>query len=309
MNTNPICPDQANTTERGFVLVLVLWGVGLVMIMVSAFSVSSRTHGRIAANLANNAQARYAAESGVHLAIVHLLKSRHAPGRSAIPLDGSPHSCRLADETHLQISVTNEGGKIDLNAAPPQLLLLLFRGLGLGSENAASIVDAIVDFRDRDNVRNGLGAERAEYQKSGKQWLPKNGPFSTVGELEQVHGVTPHIYRAVRAHLTVSSLLSGLDLSASTNALKTILQNGTENSSIPRRFSSTSQRSTYSVRSMARLRGGATFLRAAVVEFPRSRRPTFRFLSWQHEQLSKSEQADLVRWSRLGQSRACPNRE
>jgi general secretion pathway protein K len=73
-------------------------------------------------------------------------------------------------------------------------LSALFETLGLGHEKAQSLADAIVDFRDPDNLIRLQGAEKSQYQAAGLAWGPKNGPFEDVEEVQQVFGMTHAIY-------------------------------------------------------------------------------------------------------------------
>ena len=49
------------------------------------------------------------------------------------------------------------------------------------------------------------GAEEAAYRAAGLPWGPKNAPFETVEELQQVLGMTADIYKRVAPSLTTYS--------------------------------------------------------------------------------------------------------
>jgi general secretion pathway protein K len=65
------------------------------------------------------------------------------------------------------------------------------KSVGFDPDQAESLADAIADFRDADNLKHLRGAEEPEYRAAGLAWGPKNAPFQTVEELQQVLGAQP----------------------------------------------------------------------------------------------------------------------
>jgi general secretion pathway protein K len=110
------------------------------------------------------------------------------------------------------VSAIDESGKIDLNGAPEPLLkgLLLTAG-GLDEPGAAQVMDAIGDWKDLDDLRRPSGAEAADYKAAGSPYLPANGPFETVPELQRVLGMTPALYAKLAGNLTVHSRQAGVN--------------------------------------------------------------------------------------------------
>ena len=123
------------------------------------------------------------------------------------------------DGQRLVISVTDESGKVDLNAADERLLQALLAGAGVPSSRA--VTEAIMDFRDNDNIRRPQGAETEEYA-AAKRVGPKNAPFSVIEEIEQVLGVDSEIARHLRPHLTVYSGAPGIDTASASRELREI---------------------------------------------------------------------------------------
>jgi general secretion pathway protein K len=74
------------------------------------------------------------------------------------------------------------------------------------------VAAAIVDWRDSDSFSQPSGgAEDPQYAAAELPYGAKDAPFETVGEVEQVLGMTPALYEAVAAHLTVYSGQSAPD--------------------------------------------------------------------------------------------------
>jgi general secretion pathway protein K len=107
------------------------------------------------------------------------------------------------------ISVRDEGSRIDLNKAPPELLAGIFQQVGVSAENARVYAARIVDWRDADDkVSPNGGAERGAYRAVGRVDGPRNGPFLHVAELALVLDMPPRVAAAVAPYVTVAS---GLD--------------------------------------------------------------------------------------------------
>src|SRR5262249_56000862 len=102
-------------------------------------------------------------------------------------------------------AATDVGGPVDRKAAPGRLLEWLLRGLDVAPEKATALAAAIVDFRDADDVPSVNGAESAAYRTAGLGHGPKNAPFETVTELDQVLGMDPVLLDHLRAVATVHS--------------------------------------------------------------------------------------------------------
>ena len=76
---------------------------------------------------------------------------------------------------------------------------------GLDDAAASAIVDAIVDWRDGDDLRRPSGAESGDYRAANSNYTPANANFETVGEMSRVLGVTPHPHFASTGSSTSST--------------------------------------------------------------------------------------------------------
>ena len=186
-------------SARGLALVTVLWVLTLLALIAASFSNSSRTEIKLAFNQLEGARAEAMADAGVHAAILGLLTND--PDRQW-RVDGTVYGWEF-DEGEIRVNVWDEGGKIDLNAAPDELIKALFEVLGLDSGDAAELVDKIVDFRDSNDLRQLNGAEDRDYDQAGLPYGAKDAPFETIEELRQVLGMTPALYEAAAPALTV----------------------------------------------------------------------------------------------------------
>jgi general secretion pathway protein K len=88
---------------------------------------------------------------------------------------------------------------------------LLEHVAGTDPQATASITDAILDWRDADDLKRPNGAEEADYRAAGLKQKPANAPFETVSELARVMGVTPAVYARIADSLTVHSRQPGIN--------------------------------------------------------------------------------------------------
>jgi general secretion pathway protein K len=106
----------------------------------------------------------------------------------------------------------DESARIDLNSASEALLKGLLQNVGgLDAETAQRTLDAIIDWRDADELKHPNGAEAPDYQAAGSKYVPTNSPFESVGELQRVLGVTPELMARVAGTLTVYSRQQGIN--------------------------------------------------------------------------------------------------
>jgi general secretion pathway protein K len=199
--------------ERGFALVLVIWGLGLISLIALTVITAGRYRILAAANLIENAKAEALAEAGVNLLRLELRAAFSSGSLNALRFatNGEPLLCTMPQGALAALAVEDEGGKADLNAASPRLMSALLRGFGAGSEEADYVAAAIAEFsRPAANVVLDDIAFRA-YAADGRAYGPKKGPFETVLELDQVIGMRLDLLRAILPYVTVHSRQSGVD--------------------------------------------------------------------------------------------------
>ncbi|MBA1329756.1 general secretion pathway protein GspK, partial [Candidatus Endoriftia persephone str. Guaymas] len=109
----------------------------------------------LAANQREALQARLHAEAGLYMAIDDLLVSSREGG---FRLRGVENQVEF-EGTRLTVSIINATGLIDINQATPSTLEALIVSTGMKEEQARSLVDAILDWRDADDLIRLQGAE------------------------------------------------------------------------------------------------------------------------------------------------------
>ena len=257
--------------QRGFVLLAVLWFIALLMLMAITFITSVRTHTRISGNQVLSIEARLSADAVVRLIAYGLAAPpKTAPGLNVMSTDGDIFACGLPNGETALVSIQDHAGLVDLNAAPPELLRKLFIAVGSQPSNAASLANAIVDYRDPDNDSLDGGLETSAYQGHGLAAGPKNGFFQTRWELDQVPGMTLDLLESIEARVTVHSRTDGvdpdvapLDLQPAGNEIRK------------------TRRQTFTIIAEARSGRRGRFVRRAIVRITRQPNSPYQVLSWE----------------------------
>ena len=176
-------------TNRGIALLLVLWALVLLGTLALGFSLSMRTEAMAARNGIDETRAYFQARTGVNRAVV-LLASLPADNVLAATIAGED------GDASYEVRVESESGKVDVNLVGEEVLLEILKKGGLPEEEAEGVRDAILDWRDEDDVPRPRGAERAEYGRMTEPIAPRNGKIRGIGELMYVKGVTKEFYEA-----------------------------------------------------------------------------------------------------------------
>lgn len=205
--------------HRGLVLIIVLWIITLLTIMAGSLVYTVRTETLLASHGVERAQAHALAQAGLNYAALQILRPT---SERRWPVDGSRQTWRFGPGS-VAITVTDVSGRIDLNSADRELLRTLLTAVGVAEENLDSLLDTIEDWRDEDDLRRVNGAEREEYEAAGQIVGPKNKPFDSVEELQQVLGISSTLYRQLAERVTVFSRQPGINPAVAPGNLLRIL--------------------------------------------------------------------------------------
>lgn len=173
--------------NRGIALLLVLWALVLLGTLALGFSWSMRTEAMAARNGIDEARAYFQARTGVNRAVV-LLATLPADNVLAASIAGED------GDASYEVRVESESGKVDVNLVGEEVLFEILKKGGLTEEEAEGVRDAILDWRDKDDVPRPRGAERGEYERMTEPIVPRNGKILGIGELMYVKGVTKEFH-------------------------------------------------------------------------------------------------------------------
>lgn len=198
----------ARSRQEGIALILVIWVVTLLMVIAGSFLYAMRTDARAARNAAVIARGDALAQAAVARAAIELFKPQGSP--EVWRRDGQARRWSF-DDAQITVRLSDESAKIDLNAANSELLKGLFRFAGLGEEDAAKLLDAVLDWRDPDALTRPQGAEEPEYTQAGLKGRPANYPFQSKEELQLILGMRADVYQRIAPMITVYSRQSGVN--------------------------------------------------------------------------------------------------
>lgn len=183
--------------DRGFALLIVLWGIVLLAMLGTGITASGRTDVQLAANIRDAAEAEAAADGAVFAAAFRLLD----PGRTWHTV-AEPYTLDTG-RARVTLEISDDAGKINPNMASPELLRSLLLLLGTESTTAGRIADAIADWRFPGTLPRQNGAKAPQYRAAGLSYGPPNKPFESLNELGNVLGMTPVLLARVVPHLSL----------------------------------------------------------------------------------------------------------
>ena len=202
----PHSPPQWHR-QAGVAMVVVLWMVSLLTIMAGSFSLSTQRNTGLVKNAQERARGLALADAGVHYALLMLSQTDPAKRWRS---DGAQYKANLPGG-EVELTIIDESGKIDINAASEQTLQALLGKLVGGEEMAASLMDKIIDWRDSDDLKRVNGAEAKDYLAEGKAYVPQNKNFQALEELQMVLGMTPSLYQKLEPLLSIYSGQDGIN--------------------------------------------------------------------------------------------------
>ncbi|MBF0154237.1 MAG: general secretion pathway protein GspK [Magnetococcales bacterium] len=258
--------------NRGFALVAVLWVIVVLSLIMMAFSADTRIEVKLVYNTIEHTQMMAIADGGIEIAIYSLLNSN---SKNRWSPNGAFHEVKMK-KGYLRINVLDEGGKIDLNMASKELLQRFFSSLYADLEIPPSLADSIIEWRDKNNLRQLNHDEDADYREAGLAYGAKHAPFESVEELRLVLGMTDEIYAVVHPAVTVYSQQAEPDkktapvqvLKALSDLSETELNKILAERELSKEFDEhplESNIGVYRIQSEAKSETGVSFLRYAVV--------------------------------------------
>ena len=209
--------DAGAESERGFILVAVLWILSALAVLSAVYSLYV-SNAAVAAHVTDDGvNAEAAVRAGVELAAYELTAAPESSGSTQ--LTAAPESSRPAQggfafrlgRSRIKVSFIAEGARIDLNAAPKELLVALFEAIGAKSDDAGTFADRIVGWRKKADGE-GQDAEADIYKSEGYSYAPREAPFQNTLELSLVAGIPKHIVERILPLVTVYSGRAQVDV-------------------------------------------------------------------------------------------------
>lgn len=170
--------------RRGFALLAVLWVIAGLSALALGIALAGRQAVAAARNRQDLAHAEWRAKECAEQARA-VIADTLARGGWAV-LDRVVHAA-TSTRSDCAVTMRAAGARLDVNSATPEVIGTLLGQLDVPAPRRDSMVDALLDWRDVDDVVRPLGAESAWYAARGRP-LPRNGPLADIRELHFVRG-------------------------------------------------------------------------------------------------------------------------
>jgi general secretion pathway protein K len=210
---------SATRAETGFVLVAVLWILAALATLASIYS-SYTVNTAAASRVADDrVQAEASIRAGVEMAAFRQLAlpepARPARGGFDMPVG----------RTGVTVRFRSEAARIDLNAAPADLLAGLFTAVGVDSSRAETFAERVVGWRTKAKAgadANAAGADGKDdkaakedklYSEQHMPYPPRHAPFDNTLELSLLPGIPLAVVERVLPFVTVFSGRAEVDVS------------------------------------------------------------------------------------------------
>jgi general secretion pathway protein K len=213
--------------RKGIVLVAVLWTIALLSALAMAASISFRGFASIVAIDRDRARADALLNAGLEVSAGFLARLGDAP------LTERQMAVSLSTGV-IQIRLSDEGGRIDINKAPAKVLAVLFRSAG-ADDDATTIAQSIVAWRKSDDPDQAANAaqqppnaappgQAGTQQGAPKQPAAPQGDGSTskdsglraftdIHQLRAIPGMAPEYIEAI---LPLATIYGGAKVNALT---------------------------------------------------------------------------------------------
>jgi general secretion pathway protein K len=193
-----LCPSRSERGrgDDGFIVVAILWILGLLAALVSIYAVYVAN---AAVSLRVNDD-RVQAEALITAALELTAYQLSAKDVKSRPTHG--HFSFRIERASVVADFRSEAARIDLNAAPKELLAGFFAGLGAPYTDAEYYADRIIGWRTKPKDGD-LVNEADAYRTAGLSYAPRQGPFASAGELSLVLGLPAALVERALPFLTV----------------------------------------------------------------------------------------------------------
>ncbi len=189
-------------TDRGIALLIVLWVIAILMVSVLSFSLLTRAESYGTLSFQETTEKQLFAEAGIARGVAEIIyrtvnsaQTVTLEGKELWKTDGTPYSDQIGNGSY-RVSITDESGKISLNGLSDSSAIILKNllvKLGVSPEEADTIGDSVLDWKDTDDLHRLSGAEDDYYQSLPHPYKARNADFQSLEELLLVKGVTPDI--------------------------------------------------------------------------------------------------------------------
>ncbi len=170
MNKGTLPDGQATPAERGYILITAVWMLLLGASIVAVIMVHNMRASEQLSFEREQTQIKYAQESAVETAVADILFNGPRSPLSRLPAEAS----YTINDVSMQIRVSSESGKIDVNQADPVLIERALRGFGIAGSQRQAFLTIIAGERSASRLFQSPAEVAAAMQQAG---IPVDGDF------------------------------------------------------------------------------------------------------------------------------------
>jgi len=208
---------SSNRKRGGIALVIVMISIFVLTILAAGFAYSMKVETRLAMRASNESELQWLGRSGVEWAKWILAQQlmintepydsldqvwAGGPGglsNSNSPLADLPEEIKLGSGVIKRPRITDLDRKWNINTCGEMILTRALQNMGAEGSESTAVVNAILDWIDRDDQTRVEGAESDVYQNFEPPYSAKNGPIDDISELLFIRGVTQEMYLGMSA--------------------------------------------------------------------------------------------------------------
>ncbi|HEY2330063.1 MAG TPA: hypothetical protein VGI63_09660 [Verrucomicrobiae bacterium] len=195
--------------RAGFAVIMVMIAITVLSILAGALAIFMKVESQLTANSNDSEKLLWAGRAGVERARWIFsqepggptsLKQIWAGGPGDGPETNSPlmglslTGYQVGDGT-VDIEMTEQESKFNVNTADAALLQQTLTTMGVDASEISVVSDSIMDWIDPDDATRPAGAESDYYQGLTPPYNAKNAPIDNIEELQLIKGVTPLMFK------------------------------------------------------------------------------------------------------------------
>jgi hypothetical protein len=182
--------------QKGVVLIAVLWICSLIMWFALQISAETRIQSEEQIHSIRKSQALHIAIGGCYEALARIGQT------SAFGDDQSDSNWKPDGKLHLieyrtgfaLVKIELEELKVNVNKASQIQLKQILEKAGAEETASEQYADLIMDFIDQDDTPRLRGGEKTYYKELGLNYVPFNGPLTSLDQLLLIPGMTDQLF-------------------------------------------------------------------------------------------------------------------
>lgn len=178
----------------------VLWITILSIAIAANYASAVHVNTRTADNIKTSMQLKYDATSGIYIALDRML---------SVPSVINTRFRIEVNDSDVDIAITPENLKIDINSADYDKLRTRFAEAGLDDDAAIRLAARVIDWRDTDHSTRPYGLEDSDYYGLGKPYGARDGRIEDLVELLLMADIDKNLFLNLSDHFTVYNPRAG----------------------------------------------------------------------------------------------------